>query len=136
MGTITRFEDIISWQKARVFCQQVFIICTTTPLERDYKLRDQINGSSGSVMDNIAEGFGRGGNSEFVQFLEVSYASACESQSQLYRACDRNYITQQRFKELYEMVEEIKRLLLGFIEYLNQTPMAGPKYKNRVKKQK
>ena len=83
MATLTKFEDIKAWQKARFFCNEIFVLCEETKLAKDYKLRDQVNGSSGSIMDNIAEGFGRGGNLEFIQFLEISHASACESQSQL-----------------------------------------------------
>lgn len=135
MATIQKFEDILAWQKARIFCNEIFEISIQTKLATDFKLRDQINGSSGSVMDNIAEGFGRGGSIEFIQFLEISHASACESQSQLYRIQDRKYIPQERFTELYNMAEEIKKMLRGLIQYLNKTPMPGARYKDRVKKQ-
>lgn len=133
MATIKKFEDIIAWQKARLFCKEVFVICIETNLSKDYKLKEQINGSAGSIMDNIAEGLGRGGNKEFVQFLEISYASACESQSQLYRVVDRKYITEEKFKELYNVVEEIKRMILSLITYLSKSAMTGPKYKLREK---
>ncbi|MEP7375071.1 MAG: four helix bundle protein [Chitinophagaceae bacterium] len=83
-----------AWQKARFFCHEVFIIIEDTKLSKDYKLKEQVNRSSGSIMDNIAEGFGRGGNLEFIQFLEISHASAYKSQSQLYRILDRKYITE------------------------------------------
>src|SRR5205809_1207598 len=112
MATFKSFEEITAWQKARQFCNEVFCICEKTKLSTDYKLKDQVNGSSGSIMDNIAEGFGRGGNLEFIQFLEISHASACESQSQLYRILDRKYITGEKFNELYEIAEEIKRMIL------------------------
>jgi four helix bundle protein len=133
MATLTKFEDIKAWQKARFFCHEVFMIIEETKLSRDYKLKEQINGSSGSAMDNIAEGFGRGGNLEFIQFLEISHASACESQSQLYRILDRKYITEEKFKQLYEIAEEVKRMLLSLIKYLSVSPMTGPKYKLRQK---
>lgn len=133
MATLTKFEDIKAWQKARLFCNEIFIVAEVTKLSKDYKLRDQINGSSGSIMDNIAEGFGRGGNLEFIQFLEISHASACESQSQLYRISDRKYISNDKFKELYDLGEEIKRMILALIKYLSKSPMTGPKYKWRQK---
>ena len=83
-------------------------------------------------MDNIAEGFGRGGNDEFIQFLEISHASACETQSQLYRVLDRNYIQQQVFTELYNLAEEIKKMILSLIKYLKNSDFKGPKFKNRT----
>ena|SRR5688572_19308810 len=133
MATITKFEDIKAWQKARFFCNEIFLISEGTQLSKDHKLRDQVNGSGGSIMDNIAEGFGRGGNLEFIQFLEVSHASACESQSQLYRIFDRKYIKENKFKELYDIAEEIKRMIIALIKYLSMSPMTGPKYKWRQK---
>lgn len=135
MAVIEKFEDILAWQKGKLFCEEIFTICTTIRLSVDYKLRDQLNGSSGSIMDNIAEGFGRGGNNEFLQFLGIAHASACESQSQLYRVFDRKYIDEEKFKQLYGMAEEIKKMLRSFMQYLNKTYYPGPKFKDRVKKQ-
>jgi four helix bundle protein len=103
-----------------------------TALSKDYKLKDQINGSSGSVMDNIAEGFGRGGNAEFIQFLEIANGSVNEVQSELYRILDRNYADQNGFKEIYLIAEEIKGKILKFIGYLKTSQMRGPKFKDRL----
>ena len=133
MATLIKFEDIKAWQKARFFCQEVFKIVNETSLGRDYKLRDQISAACGSIMDNIAEGFGRGGNSEFIQFLEISHGSCCECQSQLYRILDKNYISQEKFNELYDIVSEIRLMLLAFIKYLAKSTLTGPKYKWRPK---
>jgi len=133
MATLTKFEDIIAWQKARHFCKEVYHIIENTALSKDYKLKEQINSSCGSIMDNIAEGFGRGGSLEFIQFLEISHASTCESQSQLYRMLDRSYIKEDKFNELYDLAEEIKRMILALIRYLSKTPFRGIKYKLRHK---
>ena len=133
MATLIKFEDIKAWQKARFFCQEVFKIVNETSLGRDYKLRNQISAACGSIMDNIAEGFGRGGNREFIQFLEVSHGSCCECQSQLYRILDKNYISQEKFNELYDIVSEIRLMLLAFIKYLTKSTLTGPKYKWRPK---
>ena len=73
MASFTKFEEIGAWQKARLLCNSIHQIIVNTDLIKDYKLKDQINGSSGSIMDNIAEGFGRGGNAEFIQFLGISH---------------------------------------------------------------
>lgn len=83
MATIKNFEDLKVWQKARILCQEIFEIVKEQNFSKDYKLKDQINGSSGSVMDNIAEGFGRQGNNEFINFLTISNGSAMEVKSQL-----------------------------------------------------
>jgi four helix bundle protein len=91
---VTRFEDLEIWQDARELCKSIKRITTETPLCRDFKLRDQIRAASGSVMDNIAEGFERGGNKEFIQFLSISKGSCGETRSQGYRAFDYNYIDQ------------------------------------------
>ncbi|HMR91848.1 MAG TPA: four helix bundle protein [Chitinophagaceae bacterium] len=131
MATITKFEDIKAWQKARFFCRELLIVIENTPLLKDYRLRDQISASSGSVMDNIAEGYGRGGNAEFIQFLEISHASACEAQSQLYRLLDKKYIDETKFEELYTSAEEIKRMLRALVRYLSASGIRGPKYKLR-----
>jgi four helix bundle protein len=133
MATFKKFEDIEAWKKARLFCNKIFLITTTTELYKDFKLKEQINGSSGSIMDNIAEGFGRGGNSEFMQFLEYANASACEAQFQLYRISDRNYINKNTFEELYKLVEEIKSMIIGLINYLQKSEFRGVKFKGRIK---
>jgi len=86
MSTFQRFEDIIAWQKARELCNVIKSYTRKSEFSRDFKLLGQIEGSSGSAMDNIAEGFERGGNREFIQFLYISKGSAGETRSQLYRA--------------------------------------------------
>jgi four helix bundle protein len=133
MATIKKFEDLKVWQKARILCQQVFEITEYPKFSKDYKLKDQINGSSGSVMDNIAEGFGRQGNNEFINFLTIANGSAMEVKSQLYRAFDRKYINQQKLDELSQLIDEISMMIFGFIEYLGKSDLRGQKYKAREK---
>lgn len=136
MAAIKHFEEIKAWQKARILCEEIFEIISTSDLSKDYKLKHQINSSSGSAMDNIAEGFGRGGNLEFIQFLEIAHASACECQSQLYRVKDRNYINEEKFKALYDLTEEVKKMILSFIYYLSGSTIKGPKYQLRENNKK
>jgi four helix bundle protein len=98
MATYKHFEEMEVWQRARVLAEDIYKITKEGPFARDFKMRDQINDAAGSVMDNIAEGFNRGGNKEFVQFLSVAKGSASETLSQIHRAHDRKYIT----PEVYE----------------------------------
>ncbi len=135
MATFKHFEEIAAWQKARILCTEIHKVISETELSRDYKLKDQINDSSGSVMDNIAEGFGRGGNLEFIQFLEISHGSACECQSQLYRTLDRKYISEQKFNILYQLTEEIKKMIIFLITYLSKTDMKDPSTNSERKTQ-
>jgi four helix bundle protein len=132
MATIKLFEDIQAWQSARILCDKIFIVMNETSLKNDYKLKEQINGASGSIMDNIAEGFGRAGNNEFIQFLEIAHASACETQSQLYRIKDRNYISEEHFIELYALANESKNKIIALVNYLKTSPFKGVKFKDRT----
>ena len=129
MATIKKFEELEIWQLARIFSREIYKITKYPEFSRDFKLIDQIRGSSGSVMDNIAEGFGRGGNKEFSNFLTISVGSANESQSQLYRALDQKYIDKTEFTVLYNKAEEIIHKTGKFIQYLKGSNYRGIKYK-------
>ena len=132
MATITRFEDLEIWQRSKVLCQKIYEFIHRDNFSKDYKLVNQINGSSGSVMDNIAEGFGRGSRNEFVQFLGFSKGSVSEVMSQLYRAFDRKYISEFEFKDTYDIADEVSRKINKLISYLNTSEYKGEKYRNRV----
>ena len=103
MSTIRGFEEIISWQKARALNKILGKYIDDGRFMKSYTLRSQIEGSAGSITDNIAEGFERGGNKEFIQFLYISKGSCGEFRSQLYRAIDRKYLSQNEFDELYNI---------------------------------
>ena len=132
MATIRRFEDLEAWKKSRLLAQEIWRITNQGTFARDYKLKDQINGSSGSAMDNIAEGFGRGGRLEFVNFLSVAKGSNDETKSQLYRALDKEHIDRDKFDNLYGIADEAGKAIHGLIEYLNTTPIKGTKFKDRT----
>jgi len=129
MASIQKFEDIEIWQKARKLCNEIYSSTLKGSFEKDFKLRDQINGSSGSIMDNIAEGYERDGKLEFRQFLSIAKGSCGEVRSQLYRALDRKHITSEEFNTLKLQAEEISKQLKGFMNYLNTSEFKGAKYK-------
>ena len=129
MGKIECFEDLEIWKMAREFCLDVFRITNYDEFSRDFRLKDQIKASSGSIMDNIAEGFERSGNKEFIQFLYISKGSCGESRSQLYRALDFSYINKEEFDQLRIKALAISQSLSGFIKYLKQSEQKGSKYK-------
>lgn len=125
MATIKCFEDIESWKKAREVCLQIGILIDQGRFQKNYRLIGQIEGSAGSIMDNIAEGFERGTRAEFIQFLGYAKGSCGELRSQLYRALDRNYITEEEFNSLKEAVMQISRLIQSLISYLQKTKIDG-----------
>lgn len=133
MATILKFEDIESWQLARELNAEVFKLMQTEALSKDYALKNQINRSAGSIMDNIAEGFGRSSRLEFIQFLSISAGSADELKSQIYRCLDREYINEQTFQEFYERINIVSKKVNAFINYLNKSSLSGTKFKNRTK---
>lgn len=132
MATIERFEDIISWKEARELNKIIGNLIHTGRLKNNFRLINQMEGSAGSIMDNIAEGFERGGNKEFIQFLYIAKGSCGELRSQLYRALDRNYITQDEFDLIAVHAKKISNLIHNFINYLENTEQKGIKYKNKT----
>lgn len=129
MSSITRFEDIVSWQKARELTKQIYAHAKVGPFVKDFGLKDQIQRASVSTMANVAEGFERGGDKEFIQFLSHSKGSCGEVKSHLYVALDQQYITQNQFTNLYNEADEVGRLLSGFMDYLRQSNLRGRKFK-------
>ena len=119
---IERFEDIKALQRARELTREVYAVSAKGNFARDFGLRDQVRKAAGSVMHNIAEGFDAGSDSEFVRFLSYARRSATEVQSQLYIAIDQGYISQEQFDGIYDLAEQCKKLINGFIRYLRQSP--------------
>ena len=128
MATVKRFEDLEIWQEAIRLSKEIIIISKTTELKTDYKFKEQIKGSSGSVMDNIAEGFERDGNLEFRQFLSTAKGSAGETRSQVYRLFDNDYINEEQQKLLVSDYEKLSIKIHNFITYLNKKDFKGTKF--------
>ena len=129
MATIKKFEEIISWQKTRELNKVIGKMIDGGRFKNNYRLINQIEGSAGSIMDNIAEGFERSGNKEFIQFLYIAKGSCGEFRSQLYRALDRNYMSQEEFDDFFKRSKEIIVLIQKLIDYLSVSELKGAKYK-------
>lgn len=132
MATIKKFEDILSWKEARELNKNIGKLLSAKRFENNFRLINQIEGSAGSIMDNIAEGFERGGNKEFKQFLYIAKASSAELRSQLYRALDRSYITQEEFELISIQSMKTSSLIQRMINYLNTTELKGNKSNSNI----
>jgi four helix bundle protein len=121
LARIERFEELLSWQKARLLANSVYILTNKPSFLNDYELKNQIRKAAGSVMHNIAEGFESGSDPEFIRFLKFARRSANEVQSELYLALDRDYISQDDQKTTYHLAVEVKRLINGLINYFKKS---------------
>jgi four helix bundle protein len=129
MATVQRFEDLRIWMEARELCKSVHQLITTTEIRTNFRLRDQMEGSSGSIMDNIAEGFERGGNKEFGQFLWIAKGSCGELRSQFYRVLDKGYSDDETINPLLEKTLSVNKGISSFLTYLKQSEYKGNKFK-------
>lgn len=119
---IEKFEDINSWQEAKILVNMVYEITKSSkPLWSDFRFKAQFTDASVSIMSNIAEGFSRKSDKEFVQFLFIAKGSAAEVQSLLYVALDQEYISKDKFEELYNQSDKVSRLISKFITYLRNS---------------
>ena len=117
---IFRFEDIEAWQAARELVKLVYkAINSDKRFKRDFRLASQVQDAAVSSMGNIAEGFSRKSNKEFIQYLYISKGSAAEVQSHIYVALDQDYVSQEDFEAIYRQAEKVSRLDSGFIKYLD-----------------
>lgn len=120
MGTFKSFEEILAWQSARNLTKDIYILSTRDKFNNDFGLQDQIRRSAVSVMANIAEGYERRGDKEFVRFLNISKGSLAEVKSHLYVAFDVGYIDEKVLQSLKDKIDEVAKLISGLIKYLKQ----------------
>lgn len=129
MAKIERFEDIEAWKLAREVTKLTYSATLTEKFARDFALCNQIRRASVSILSNIAEGFERGGNKEFLQFLAVAKGSCGEVRAQLYVALDQNYIDEKQFTFVSNKLIETSRTISGFMKYLQQSELRGNRFK-------
>ena len=128
MGEISKIEDLRIWQNARTISRMIYSITRREDFEKDFRFVQQIRAAAGSIMDNIAEGFGRGGNKEFLQFLSIARGSCQEVLSQLYRAYDVQYISEEEFDKLKGEINTISAMIYHLVEKIRQSELKGTKY--------
>ena len=131
MATIQKFEDLKVWQKSRSLSEVIYPLTFKEPIRADFRFKDQVRGSVGSIMDNIAEGFERGSKLEFINSLTTAKGEAGELKSQLYRGLDNKYFSKEQFDTYYPLVDEITKMLTALIAYLNKSKFKGQKFKDR-----
>jgi four helix bundle protein len=129
MASFRTFTDIDAWQTSRELTTLIYSATRTGAFSKDIALWDQVRRASVSVMANIAEGFGRSGSGEFIQFLAVAKGSACEVISHIYVALDQGYISRPEFERLNDSAERTVNLIGGLMKYLQQSTIKGAKYK-------
>ena len=129
MAKVKKFEDIESWKRARSLTKEIYDITLTGPFAKDFALRDQMRRAAISILSNIAEGFERGGDKEFLQFLSIAKGSSGELRAQIYVALDQRYNSIQSFERLVSEATKISQLIAGFMRYLKQSDLRGSKNK-------
>ncbi len=128
MAKIKKFEEIKSWKKARMLTKQIYEVTSVGSFRRDFSLKDQIRRASVSILSNIAEGFERGGDQEFIQFLAIAKGSCGEVRAQLYVALDQCYFSPESFETLSKTAIEASELISGLMKYLKDSELRGSKY--------
>jgi four helix bundle protein len=125
---VKNFEDLEIWKDARLLTLGIYQLTKDSKFSKDFALRDQIQRAAVSIMSNIAEGFERGGNQEFIQFLYVAKASCGEVRSQLYVALDQSYVTQKYCDDINKSFRRLSIMISNLIDYLKRSGIKGSKY--------
>ncbi|MBO7137114.1 MAG: four helix bundle protein [Bacteroidaceae bacterium] len=129
MGTVKDFEELAIFQKARELSKKIYPVTNSEGFKSDYRFVQQIRAATGSIMDNIAEGFERTGNKEFLNFLYIAKGSCGEVRSQLIRANDAGYLMTEMYEELYAECRKLSAAIMNFIKEIKASDITGAKYK-------
>ncbi len=125
---VKNFEDLEIWKDARLLTKAIYQLTKDARFAKDFALRDQIRRAAVSIMSNIAEGFERGGNQEFIQFLYVAKASCGEVRSHLYLALDQSYVAQKDCDQISQSFRRLSIMISNLIDHLKRSGMKGSKY--------
>ena len=129
MAAVKDFEELAIFQKARELSKKIYPVTNKDGFKSDYRFVQQIRAAAGSIMDNIAEGFERGGNKEFLNFLYIAKGSCGEVRSQLIRANDVGYLTDEEYNELYTECRKLSASIMNFIKEIKASDITGAKFK-------
>lgn len=129
MSAVRDFEELAIFQKARELSKKIYPVTNKEGFKSDFRFVQQIRAAAGSIMDNIAEGFERGGNKEFLNFLYIAKGSCGEVRSQLIRANDIGYLTSQEYDELYSECRKLSAGIMNFIKEIKASDITSAKYK-------
>ena len=129
MAAVSDFEELAIFQKARELSKKIYPVTNREGFKSDYRFVQQIRAAAGSIMDNIAEGFERTGNKEFLNFLYIAKGSCGEVRSQLIRANDIGYLTPEEYEELYSDCRKLSASIMNFIKEIKTSDITGAKYK-------
>lgn len=129
MAAVKDFEELAIFQKARELSKKIYPVTNKDGFKSDYRFVQQIRAAAGSIMDNIAEGFERGGNKEFLNFLYIAKGSCGEVRSQLIRANDVGYLTEEEYNELYTKCRKLPAGIMNFIKEIKASDITGAKFK-------
>lgn len=127
------FEELAVWQSTLQLIKIVYHLTNTDRFKKDYGLSDQMRRAAVSILSNIAEGFERGSNTEFIQFLYIAKGSSGELRAQLYVANELGYIAKQDFNKCLLLCKDISGQLSGFISYLKGSRLKGEKFRVQYK---
>ena len=129
MSTVKDFEELAIFQKARELSKKIYPVTKREGFKSDYRFVQQIRAAAGSIMDNIAEGFERTGNKEFLNFLYIAKGSCGEVRSQLIRANDVGYLTKEEYEDLYTECRKLSGGIMNFIKEVRTSEYTGAKFK-------
>ena len=129
MAAVRDFEELAIFQKARELSKKIYPVTNKVGFKSDFRFVQQIRAAAGSIMDNIAEGFERGGNKEFINFLYIAKGSCGEVRSQLIRANDVGYLTPEEYNELYSECRKLSAGIMNFVKEIKASDITGAKYK-------
>ena len=131
MAAVKDFEELAIFQKARELSKKIYPVTNKDGFKSDYRFVQQIRAAAGSIMDNIAEGFERGGNKEFLNFLYIAKGSCGEVRSQLIRANDVGYLTEEEYNEQYTKYRKLSAGIINFIKEIKASDITGAKFKQQ-----